>query len=50
MEGLNPTYAEILEELGNMAPQVVEMAVLRVKNRKLEAALAAAEAPEDGEE
>lgn len=38
-ETYNPTYEELVVELQQIAPQAVEIAALRVKNRKLEEAL-----------
>ena len=38
-ESYNPTYEELVQELQLIAPQAVEIAALRIKNRKLEEAL-----------
>ena len=36
------SYEEIVQEIGNMEPTILQLAIERVKNRKLSEALAAA--------
>lgn len=36
---MNPTYEELIQEIQGIDPKVLEIAALRVQNRKLQAAL-----------
>lgn len=47
-QGLNPTYEELIQEIQGIDPRVLEIAALRVQNRKLQAALEVSETDEDG--